>query len=126
MARTRRRVGALTPAQVKARLKARQTRRWLTRSRGDRLYLPAQLKGKSKKSRAARAAWEAMHRAGDEAERIEQREGITSPAAHRERATARLAQEEMLSILGLTREEAVSGYSLTSQQGRDFLALLRY
>jgi hypothetical protein len=122
MSRRSRRTGALSPAQVKAR----RTRRWLQHPTAGHLRLPDELKGRSRESRLARQAWEAMHRAGDMAATNAARHGVTSPEAVRARVEARQAQEELLALLGRSREELVTEYSLGSEPGRTALALGRY
>jgi hypothetical protein len=119
---TGRRRGALTPAQVKAR----RTRRWLEHPTAGHLRLPDELKGQSRDSRMARQAWEAMHRASDLAAANATRHGVASPEAVRARVQARAAQEELLRLLGRSREELVAEYSLGSERGRNALALGRY
>ncbi len=122
VARRSRRTGALSPAQVKAR----RTRRWLQHPTAGHLRLPDELKGGSRESRLARQAWEAMHQAGDVAAINAARHGVTSPEAVRARVQARQAQEELLALLGRSREELVIEYSLGSEPGRTALALGRY
>jgi hypothetical protein len=116
------RTGALTSAQVKAR----RTRRWLEHPTAGHLRLPDELKGQSRDSRMARQAWEAMHRAGDLASANSARHGPTSPEAVRARLQAREAREELLRLLGRSREELDAEYSLGSERGRNALALGRY
>jgi hypothetical protein len=122
VATQRRRVGALTPAQVRAR----RTRRWLEHPTAGHLRLPDELKGRSRDSRLARQAWEAMHGASDLAAAHSARHGVTSREAVRARVQARQAQEELLHLLGKSREELVAEYSLGSERGRTALALGRY
>jgi hypothetical protein len=122
MPRRSHRVGALTHAQVKAR----RTRRWLEHPTAGHLRLPDELKGRSLKSRSARQAWEAMHRAGDVAATNAARHGPTSPEAVRARVQARHMQEELLALLGRSREELFTAHSLGSEPGRNALALGRY
>lgn len=122
MPRYRRRKGALTPGH----LKARQTRRWLEHPTAGHLPLPTELKGRSRQAQSARAAWEEAHRAGERAAADAAAHGYTSPEATRGRVEARRAQDEMLLILGTTREELVADYSLRSGRGQNALALGRY
>lgn len=122
MTRRRGRVGALTDAQVRSR----RTRRWLEHPTAGHLRLPDELKGRSLKSRSARQAWDAMHRAGDLAATNAARHGFTSPEAVRARVQARQAQEELLALLSRSREELVIEYSLGSEPGLTALALGRY
>jgi hypothetical protein len=88
--------------------------------------MPPELKGSSNRSRAARAAWEAMRAVGDEAAVTEQRFGVSSLEARRARTEARQAQERLLIELGVQREDVVAQFSRGSQRGLDAIALLRY
>jgi hypothetical protein len=67
-----------------------------------------------------------MHRAADEAARMEKRGGTNQMQAVQARLRARAARDHMLTILGITPEALVAEYSLRSSHGRDALALGRY
>jgi len=116
------RQGALSPPQAKRRA----TRRLLRTAAGTQLTLPPELRGRSARSRAARAAWEEMHLAGRDAAAAEAGEGVSSVDARLARQWARRAQEELLTLLGYDLEEVVARYSQRTREGLDSIALLRY
>jgi hypothetical protein len=114
--------GQLSPSQVKRR----HTRAMLVTASGAHLRLPSELRGGSRQSRIARAAWDEMHLAGGQASEAEQSFGVSSPAARAARQRARIAQERMLNALGYEREEVVARYSQRSTAGLESIALMRY
>ncbi len=67
-----------------------------------------------------------MHRHGDVAKANAARYGYTSPEAVRARVQAREAREDLLRLLDTTPDDLVAAYSLSTEGGRNALALGRY